>query len=466
MTRDRVSHAVDQAVTVWGKKVGSAIDGVRAETATLLARNGRVMAVTSLAQALVSERGSLLDGEDRLRQGAALLRSVYELDARMSEPAFELRRGIGQRADVIALREKSDPDESGQEFPRSEVLTEAAIELGRRADELVASGVVPFATANAALYDIANEAGASTLVALTGRRLLNLAASVSTNAAVSGFDELYPVDLDPREAVERALRGKPGRRISESNVRRSVAARFPQVELPSASHRLDALVAAVLPGMVNHNGVYELASEARSTTYSATGLTVFAPPAIEEVAARLDESLPRHGALTLTTPPKRYVKAARELTKLYGVEVLDVAALVVSATRALANQHGISWDFVVGHDAGQKGSGDWSTLADLVQRALTPDWEERLASDKPLLIVNAGPIVRYGMAGLLSSLLDVGTPRPAARWLLVARQGNQAVPLLEGKPVPLGPSRWVELPADLSLLTEPVIARGASGVRR
>ena len=466
MTRERVAHAVDQAVTAWGKKVGAAIDGVRTETATLLARNGRVMAVTSLAQALVSERGSLLDGEERLRQGAALLRSVYELDARMPEPAFELRRGIGQRADVIALREKADPDESGQEFPPAEVLTETAIELGRRADELVASGVVPFATANSALYDIANEAGASTLVALTGRRLLTLAASVSTNAAVSGFDELYPVDLDPREAVERALRGKPGRRISESNVRRSVAARFPQVELPLASHRLDVLVTEVLPGMVNHNGVYELASEARSTTYSATGLTVFAPVAVAEVSARLEESIARHGAVTLTTPPKRYVKAARELTKLYGVEVLDVAALVVSATRALAKQHGISWDFVVGHDAGQKGSGDWSTLADLVQRALTPDWEGRLASDKPLLILNAGPLVRYGMAGFLSSLLDVGTPRPAARWLLVAKQGNQAVPLLEGKPVPLGPSRWVELPADLSLLAEPVIARGASGVRR
>jgi hypothetical protein len=58
------------------------------------------------------------------------------------------------------------------------------------------------------------------------------------------------------------------------------------------------------------------------------------------------------------------------------------------------------------------------------------------------------------MAALLSTLLDVGTPRPAARWLLVAKQGSQAVPWLEGKPVPLGPSGWVELPADLSLLTE------------
>jgi serine/threonine protein kinase len=459
ITRDRVTHAVDQAVTTWSKKAGPAVDSVLAETATLLARNGRVMAVVALSNALVAQRGSLLEGDERLRHGAALLRTAYELDARMPEPKLELRRGIGKRADVIALRETADPDESGREFPPADILTETAIELGRRADELVLTGVVPFATAYAALSDIVSEAGATTLVVVTGRQLLALAASVSTKAAVSGFDELYPVDLDPQQAVERALRGKPGRRISESAVRRSVAARFPQVELPAASHRLDVLVSGMLPGVVNRNGVYELASEARSSTHTATGLTVFAPVAVAEAAAKLQESISRNGALTLTTPPKRYVKAAQELPNRYGVEVLDVASLVVNTTRALAIQGGASWEFVLGVDADPKDSGDWSKLVGLVQQAVTPAWEEKLARNTPLLIVNAGPLVRYGMAGLLSTLLDVGTPRPAARWLLVAKQGNQAVPLLEGKPVPLGPSGWTDLPADLSLLLEPAFTR-------
>jgi serine/threonine protein kinase len=454
ITRDRVANVVDQAVNTWTKKVDSAIDGVRDEAAALLARNGRVLAVTSLANALVSQRGSLLDGEDRLRLGAALLRAVYELDARMPESAFELRRGIGKRADVIALRENADPDESGQEFPLADTLTETAIELGRRADELVSAGVVPSVTARVALTDIVNEAGASSLIGLTDRQLLTLAASVSTKAAVSGFDELYPLDLAPQEAVERALRGKPGRSISESAVRRSVAARFPRVELPAASYRLDTLVTAVLPGVVNHNGVYELASEARSSSYTASGLTVFAPVAVAEVAAKLQESLPRHGALTLTTTPKRYVKAAKELPRRYGVEVVDVASLVVDATRVLAAEGGATWEVVLDADSRPKGSEDWSRLENLVQQAVIPRWDERLASVTPLLILNAGSLARYGMGGLLSTLLDVGTPRPAARWLLVAKQGNQAVPLLEGKPVPLGPSGWVELPADLSLLTE------------
>lgn len=466
ITRERLTHAADHAVTTWGKKVGPTIDGVRAETATLLARNGRVMAVPSLAKALVSQRGSLLDGEDRLRHGAALLRAIYEVDARMPEPELELRRSIGKRADVIALQETADPDQSDQEFVAADILTETAIELGRRAEELVAAGIVPFATASKALSDIVSEAGASPLTALPGRRLLTLAASVSTMAAVSGFDELYPIDLDPQQAVERALRGKPGRRISESAVRRSVAARFPQVELPAASHRLDVLVSTVLPGVVNHNGVYELASAARPTTHSSTSFTIFAPVAVTEAAIKLEESLDRHGALTLTTPPKRYVKAAHQLSKRYDVEVLDVSSLVVTATHALANQYGASWEFVLGVDAGEKGTADWSQLTNLVQQAVTPGWEAKLTQDKPLLIINAGPLVRYGMSGLLSDVLDVGTPRSAARWLLVAKQGSQAVPLLEGKPVPLGPSGWLELPADLSLLTDNTFARRALGDRK
>ena len=384
----------------------------------------------------------------------------------MPEPTLELRRVIGKRANVIALRETADPDDLRQEFPPADILTETAIELGRRADELVATGIVPFATAHAALSDIVTEAGASPLIGLTGRRLLTLAAAVSTKTAVSGFDELYPLDLDPRQAVERALRGKPGRRISESNVRRTVAARFPQVELPAASHRLDALVSAVLPGVVNRNGVYELASEVRASTHTASSLTHFAPVAVAEAAAKLKESLSRKGALTLTTPPKRYVKTAHELPKRYGVEVLDVASLVVNATRALAVQHGASWEFVLGVDAEKQGGAEWSNLMGFVQQAVTPVWEERLASDTPLLILHAGPLVRYGMSGLLSALLDVGTPRLAARWLLVAKQGNQAVPLLEGKPVPLGPSGWIELPADLSLLADPANTRSTPGVRK
>jgi len=462
ITRERVGHVVDQAVTTWTTESDGAINRLSAEVSTVLARSGRVMAVPSLAAALVAQRGSLLDGEDRLRQGVALLRVAFEVDARMPERAFELRRGIatgaGKRPDVISLQETADPDESAQEYPPADLLAETAIELGRKADELVDTGIVPLAGASAALVGVVADTRADSLLSLTGRQLLTLASSVSTKAAVSGFDELYPVDLDRKEAVERALRGKPGHKISEAAVRRSVAARFPRVLLPSASNQLDTLVYAALPGIVNRDGVYELVSEGRSSTGTATGITRFAPAAVEETVTKLKESITRHGALTLTTPPKRYSKVAQQLPAAHGVDVLDIASLVVTSTRALADEHGADWQFVLGVDAAPQDSADWSNLTNLVRRAVEPRWEEAMAAPKPLLIINAGPLVRYGMSGLLSTLLDVGTFRPAARWLLVAKHGSQAVPLLEGKPVPLGPSGWVELPSDLSQLADPATA--------
>ncbi|MDV7991939.1 BREX system serine/threonine kinase PglW [Rhodococcus sp. IEGM 1374] len=467
-TRDLVNHSVDKAVGTWSKSTGRALDATLAEVSTLMARTGRVTTVPWLANALVVQRGSLLDGEERLRHGTALLRAAYEFDARSSnEPALELRRGVGKRANVIALRETADPDESAEEFPPAEVLTEAAIELGRRADELIVVGVVPYATASVALTDLVNEVGATTLAALTGRQLLTLAASVSIKAAVSRFDELYPIDLDPRQAVELALRGKPGRSISESAVRKSVTARFPRVGLPSARSELDKLVYEVLPGVVNHDGVYELVSERSSTSLTATGLTVYAPEAVSEAAKKLEGSLSRHGVVVLTTPTKRYEKATRELSSKYGVNVLDVASMLVSSARAHAAENGVPWEVVLGADAADRSRSDWANLVRLVREAVAPRWHEQLARNEPLLIINAGPLVRYGMAELLSHLLDVGTPRPAARWLLVAKQGSQAYPSLEGAKVLTGTSPWVELPSDFSSLTAtPAITRSAPGAQQ
>ena len=78
----------------------------------------------------------------------------------------------------------------------------------------------------------------------------------------------------------------------------------------------------------------------------------------------------------------------------------------------------------------------------------------RLSSNRPLLLTNAGPLVRYGMTSLLANLLDTGTRRPAARWLLVAKAGDARAPLLEGRSVPLGPSGWIDLPRDMAQLAD------------
>lgn len=452
MTRQRLLGIVDDALGVWTAAGAVALEQLRDEVVTDLARSGRIMTVDEAVTSLVARRGSLRSGEERARLGSALLRAVYELDFRSASRVLELRNRGGSRVDLLALSEQADPDDTGREFPPADLLLESGTELGRRADELVAGGeVVPLSASAAPLRETFTDIAGPLDAPISDARLVRLAAAASDIAALSGLEELYPKDLNPQTAVEFALRGKPGRRISETAIRRSVLTRFPLVKFPQSPAKFDTLVTTVLPGMVNRDGVYE-PETARSAPLSSTHLTSFAPTATSEVGRRLDESLRRRGALTLCVPPKRYTKAIAALTSGFPVRALDIGELVVSATKEFAGSHGIEWPFVVGVDAGAKGGADWANLTRLVQQAVTPPLESELAAEQPLLVVNAGPLVRYGMANVLASLLDVGTPRPAARWLLVAMHSDHSTPRLEGAPVPLGPSGWTNLPSDLTQL--------------
>lgn len=283
------------------------------------------------------------------------------------------------------------------------------------------------------------------------RRLVRLAADASETVELSGFDELYPVALSAQTALELALSGKPGRQISEAAVRSSVQARFPRIALPTHSHDLDPLVEAALPGMVRRDGIYEPAST-RPTTITGTttmlGAMAVATPGTETVR-RLRDSLSRRSALTLCVPPSRYLRQSRDLTDTFNVDVLDVSHLVIEATKEVAASHGIDWSFVVDADATTREGSDWANLTRLVQTAVEPRWNEALATDYPVLLTHAGPLQRYGLGHLLAALLDVGTERPAARWLLVAMQASQTAPMLDGKPVQLGPSGGLTLPSEL-----------------
>ena len=101
----------------------------------------------------------------------------------------------------------------------------------------------------------------------------------------------------------------------------------------------------------------------------------------------------------------------------------NVAQLVISATKEQIEKAGGIWSGLLGYDALDRDSKQWKALEAVVQRSVEPVWAERLSSPRPLLLTNAGPLVRYGMTSLLATLLDTGTKRPAARWLLVAKAG-------------------------------------------
>ena len=447
VSRERVTAAVADAVDRWSQH--QPLLTARAELARIVHDAGRVMTVPEAVTALVTLRGSTLDAQGRARYGTALVRAIVELDARDTEPFFVLRRRVGAKADLIALSELA-LDDDGEAGPQADLLTELAGELGATADELVATGVVTASHALAALRTVVDQIGGGGEWRVSDARLLRLAAAASQGAAVSGFQELYPRDLPVRAALAHAMRGKPGRSISAMAVRRTLSARFPHLSAPLPSpDGLDALMGELFPDLVNRQGVYEPKSTVTFPTSAATA-TQLAPTPAAEVSRTLADSLDRRSALTLAVPPKRYTGAVRALASRFDVDVLDIADLVVAATKETIVAAGGQWEGLLGYDALDRDSKQWRALQGVVQRSVEPVWADRLATDRPLLLTHAGPLVRYGMTALLAGLLDTGTRRPAARWLLVTKPGDAHVPLLEGRSVPLGPSGWIDLPKDLT----------------
>lgn len=450
--RERVTAMVDAAVAAWSTH--ESFLGAREELTRIVQDAGRVTTVPEAVASLVTLRGSTLDGEARTTYGTALVRAIVEFDARDTDSVLVLRRRAGTKADLLALSETSTGVD-GESSPPADLLTELAAEMGAKADELVDGGVVTASTALGVLRGVVSDLDSAGQWVVPDARLLRLAAAASQNAAVSGFQELYPRDLPVATALEHAMRGKPGRSINQMAVRRTVSARFPHLAepLPSSSDRLDALMRDLFPDLVNRKGVYEPKSTMLFSTGSVS-TTQYAPTPVDEITRKLTEALARHSALTLTVPPRRYTAAVRALETTFDVDVLDVAQLVVAVTKEKIDRAGGSWPGLLGYDALDRDSKQWKGLQSVVQRSVEPVWQEQLASSRPLLLTNAGPLVRYGMTSLLATMLDTGTSRPAARWLLVAKPGDARAPLLEGRSVPLGPSGWIDLPRDLARLAD------------
>lgn len=451
---DSATAAFNRAAKRW--RALEALTHARNDIVAILAGEARVMTLTELAFALAARLGSQLEGQARSRNAVALVRAAVEVEEREDAPRLAVRRRADDGgAPIIALTESVNVDGSDALHLSADVLVETAEALGERADELVTAGVVPAGPARSALRALLPTDSGVTL-SITDERLVRLAAATSRMAAASGFGELYTVDLPVKDAVDHALRGRPGRVITEMWVRRRVYARFPDLRTTVPSHpALDELVMSALPGM-QWDGKQYAVRDTTATSHSVTSyVTSVGGASGADVDRTLRTSLRQHAPLTLAIAPHRYHDAIVKLTTRYDVGVVDVSTLLVRATRALAAEQEVPWDVVLDADAAERGSFDWEQLTGLVREALQPEWREALNADRPLLVANAGPLVRYGLQAHLSELLDIGASRPAARWLLVARSESRTVPVLEGQPVPLGPSGAVDLPSQLDLLDSP-----------
>jgi len=476
-TRLGVSQILDAATARWRRS--ASLKAVIAELVDVIDAEGRVVTLEEAAAALLLRHGSGIEGPDRLRRAAGLVRAAVEVGARGEAPQLMPRRPQSAQQGVAGSSPVSHPGpvetspllialapgaqrRAGAEagpLPTSDALLDYAQRLGAAADVAVDGGrLTPAATARTSLRSLADGG-----VELTDDRLLRLAVAASSQAALSGIGELYPRNLTAHDAVERTLRGAGVRELSEAGVRRRVTARFPTVTDIPAHPVLDDLVERALPGMHWEGGRYTVFDTmGTSSHHLARSLTQLGASPPSEVARVLADSLATRSARTLCVHPQIHDEAARVLAAEFGVQVVDVAAQIVRALRVTAAAKGAHWDVVLRADAQPEGTADAARLRTLVRLGFTEEWARILARPEPLLLTNAGPLVRFGLGESLAAVFDLATERPAARWLLVPRLRSQPVPTLDGHPVPLGPDRWVDLPTVLADLTSPT--RTADGV--
>lgn len=439
--RHAVSEALAAAVTRWRKQ--AALVSVQDEVLEILAGLGRVATLGEVSTVLLRRHGSAAPAAERPRRAAGLVRAAVELDAAAPEPRLAVRRaeGADDGARVLLAAQSPDP-----EAPTADALLTLATELGTAADALVEGGEpVPNSRARAQLQAVPGAA------AVDVERLVGLAAAVARTAALAAGGDLYPRGMSWRVAVRTVLQGQGLRTIDVAGIRRRVSVRFPLAEDVPGRPMVDRVVEEAVPGMRAEGDRFERA-ELTTTATQLTGRSQTrsqARPA-RDVLEALRGSVRTRSAMTLCARAERYAETARALQVAFpDLRVVDVAAETVRAARALAAEEEAEWATVLQLDAEPAESPGGAALRAFLEPAISSLWGELMASPRPLLLLNAGPVLRYGHDAALAAMLDLSTPRPQARWLLVRRSTSQAVPTLDGHAIPFGADRWLDVPSDL-----------------
>src|SRR5205814_10709458 len=138
------------------------------------------------------------DEDTRRAVALAAVRAAVEIDSQYDELALKQRRHGSQV--MIALEANAA---GGPDTPSAPALLDYADALGRVADRLSSEDALPSpATVLRALRAVSAPSGVAE--ALDERRLVQLAAAASKDAAANARLEVYPRDLPPHRALRLA----------------------------------------------------------------------------------------------------------------------------------------------------------------------------------------------------------------------------------------------------------------------
>jgi serine/threonine protein kinase len=491
----RIPQILKKQRTRWRKI--PAVRVLREEILGLLTDLGRVASAAEIADALTVRRGTRLRERGQRRAMAlAAVRAVVEVEQLVpDEAAFrhQANRGATDEAMGAGLLALEVGEDDAPDTPSAPGLLDYAARLGRTADRLSDLATLPTATT------VLAELGALTpppgTVEWDERRLVELAAAASNNAAVTPRLEIYPRDLSLVRALRLSQAGlvgmipgiarenQPG--LPPDTVHERVRARFPELvnargghELPlggpltkalndagfelTLSTREDTKTLRYLPPEDAVGSSYlTVAGQRRSTRAGSFTRYADDPQIAEAVRAeeRLTASARRDGFRVLTVRTGTSPLAVAELTGnggRFGAEQVSVTGLFLEALHALVDpKPKPSWETVLKADAAAPGSkaahrfAEYATTAwGQVEPRLRDLLTEGSASDQlPVLMTDTGVFARYGAMDVLHRLAEVSRHGGRGLWMLCPQDDPAREPRLYTVAVPYQAAlgEWIEL---------------------
>ncbi|PWU50774.1 BREX system serine/threonine kinase PglW [Micromonospora sp. S4605] len=456
------------------------VGSLRTQIIELLRDGGRVMGVAELATALLTSRGSVRTGDAlRLAVAVAAVRAAVEVDAIEDEPRLLLRRHARQDVDgkpnprgdrlLVALEAGED---DAPDTPAAPALLDYADALGKAADRLAASEVLPSAaTVLRTLAAVTAPGGAGD--AVDERRRVLLAAVASERAAATARLEVYPYDLDPVRALRLAQAGvvppastSEGRRgLTPEQVKKRVEARFPDLAPLPEHPALDRLLAEagfelrwerdryVPPPARAGSSSVSIMQRRPSATSAPSRWTAESPELAAAMRAeeRLTGARSAGGFRALTVRLSRYGLAREELVRRFEVRPVNVAARFLQHLHAKVDARPKpTWETVLGADVAEPGSRAAIKLGEYVEQAwdlAVPTLRAELrAGDGPVLLYDAAVLARYRAVDRLYELADAARGGAGDVWLLCPMEDPALLPKLDGAVVRVGDNEWIALP--------------------
>ncbi|MCY0946175.1 BREX system serine/threonine kinase PglW [Streptomyces antarcticus] len=496
LSAGRIPQLLKEERKRWKKH--PAVQALRAEIMDLLASLGRVASAAEIADALAVRRGTqLAEREQRRALALAAVRAVVEVEQLEPEEAeFQhipnrkaTEEALGAGLLALDVREDDAPD-----TPTAPGLLDYATRLGKTADRLAKLETLP--TATTVLSELGSLTPPPGTVEWDERRLVELAAAASLNAAATPRLEVYPRDLSLVRALRltqaglvRLIPGVPDARqpgVTGEDVHERVRARFPELVLPDSrggfshdlptagpltkalrdagfdltlSTREDTRTLRYLPTRMDSASSYLTTGAWRQAT-DVGAVTKYSDDEVLAGAARAKERLaasaPRDGYRVLTVHHHRPEEAVRALAAApIGAQAVSVTALFLEAMHALASAGSKpTWETLLKADvaeAGSRGAVKFAEYARTAWGAVEPQVRsllDRAAGTGPVLLTEAAVFARYDAMGVLDRLAEAARQGGRGLWLLVPQGDPAREPKLGQVAVAYqaGLGEWIELP--------------------